>query len=103
MTDQFAIQAEGLTKHYLPPSKWLRPFMRSAAKAEVHALRDVSLEVDRGEFEELLWPALAARVPAFDTLRGRNAAIRMLDLRRRVCGGHALFGEDAEAVGKARA
>ena len=36
-------------------------------------LADLPLEVDRDEFESALWPALAARVPAFDAIRVTNA------------------------------
>jgi len=34
---------------------------------------DFGLEVDHGVFDDVIWPALAARVPAFERLRGHGA------------------------------
>jgi glycine/D-amino acid oxidase-like deaminating enzyme len=52
---------------------WFRPegpsFICGTSPRIERDVDGLPLEVDRGEFEELLWPALATRVPAFDTLR----------------------------------
>lgn len=56
---------------------WFRPegdaFICGHAPPDEEDLPDLPLEVDRSQFEELLWPALAARVPAFDAIRVTNA------------------------------
>jgi len=56
---------------------WFRPegegFICGRAPPESEDLPDLPLEVDRRQFEELLWPALAARVPAFETIKVTNA------------------------------
>jgi FAD-dependent oxidoreductase domain-containing protein 1 len=56
---------------------WFRPeggsFIAGIAPAPDEDLPDLPLEVDRGQFEARLWPALAARVPAFDAIRLTNA------------------------------
>jgi glycine/D-amino acid oxidase-like deaminating enzyme len=56
---------------------WFRPeggtFIGSIAPEEAADLPDLPLEVDRSIWEDRLWPALAARVPAFDTVRLASA------------------------------
>lgn len=56
---------------------WFRPdggaFIGAMAPDPDDDLPDLPLEVDRSVFEERLWPALAARVPAFDAIRLTSA------------------------------
>jgi glycine/D-amino acid oxidase-like deaminating enzyme len=56
---------------------WFRPdgpsFIAGIAPPPDEDEPDLPLEVDRAEFEARLWPALAARVPAFDAVRVSNA------------------------------
>lgn len=56
---------------------WFRPegdgFIAAIAPAPDDDGDGLPLEVDRRLFDERLWPALAARVPAFDALRVTNA------------------------------
>ncbi len=51
-----ALEVRQLTKHYLPPSRWLRPLVRSAVQERVVALADVSFRVEPGEVIGLLGP-----------------------------------------------
>jgi FAD-dependent oxidoreductase domain-containing protein 1 len=55
---------------------WFRPegggFIGGIAPAQDDDLADLPLDVDQREFEARLWPALAARVPAFDAVRVTN-------------------------------
>jgi ABC-2 type transport system ATP-binding protein len=50
------LAVEAVTKVYEPPPRWLRPLIRSAVRAPVHALRGVSLQVNRGEIVGLVGP-----------------------------------------------
>jgi FAD-dependent oxidoreductase domain-containing protein 1 len=56
---------------------WFRPeagsFIGSIAPAEEDDAPDLPLEVDQRLWDDVLWPALAARVPAFDSLRRTGA------------------------------
>lgn len=56
---------------------WFRPegdgYIGAIAPPPADDLDDLPLEVDRRLFDERLWPALAARVPAFDAIRTTNA------------------------------
>lgn len=56
---------------------WFRPeggsFIAGIAPPAAEDLADLPLEVDREQFDRQLWPALAARVPAFDAIRVTNA------------------------------
>ena len=56
---------------------WFRPeggsFIAGIAPPQAEDLADLPLEVDRDQFDRQLWPALAARVPAFDAIRVTNA------------------------------
>jgi glycine/D-amino acid oxidase-like deaminating enzyme len=56
---------------------WVRPegegFICGHAPPEREDLPDLPLEVDRGRFEDVIWPALAARVPAFEAIKVTNA------------------------------
>jgi FAD-dependent oxidoreductase domain-containing protein 1 len=56
---------------------WFRPegesFIAGIAPPPGEDIADLPLEVDRGQFDRQLWPALAARVPAFDAIRVTNA------------------------------
>ena len=56
---------------------WFRPegagFITGMAPPADQDPPDASLEVDPREFDERLWPALAARVPAFDAIRVTNS------------------------------
>jgi glycine/D-amino acid oxidase-like deaminating enzyme len=56
---------------------WFRPegagFITGMAPAPEVDLPDMPLEVDPGEFEARLWPALANRVPVFDAVKVTNA------------------------------
>lgn len=56
---------------------WFRPeggaFIAGIAPEEDADAADLPLEVDRTEWEDRLWPALAARVPAFDAVRVTNS------------------------------
>jgi ABC-2 type transport system ATP-binding protein len=46
----------GVSKTYLPPPRLLRPLVRSAARAPVHALRRVDLDVPPGRIVGLVGP-----------------------------------------------
>ncbi len=52
---------------------WFRPegegFIAGASPAEADDLPALPLEVDGRQFEDVIWPALAARVPAFEAIR----------------------------------
>jgi glycine/D-amino acid oxidase-like deaminating enzyme len=52
---------------------WFRPeggaFIGAVPPPEAEDLADLPLEVDRHIWDDELWPAIAARVPAFDTVR----------------------------------
>lgn len=52
---------------------WFRPeggaFIGAVPPPEAEDLADLPLEVDRRIWDDVLWPAIAARVPAFDTVR----------------------------------
>ena len=56
---------------------WFRPeggsFIGGIAPPQAEDLADLPLEVDRDQFDRQLWPALAARVPAFDAIRVTNS------------------------------
>lgn len=56
---------------------WFRPendsFIGAIPPPEADDVEGLPLVVDRRQFEERLWPALAARVPAFDSIRMRDA------------------------------
>jgi FAD-dependent oxidoreductase domain-containing protein 1 len=56
---------------------WFRPeggsFIAGIAPPPEDDLPDLPLVPDQGLFERVLWPALAARVPAFDAIRVSNA------------------------------
>ena len=56
---------------------WFRPegdgYIGAIAPPPADDLDDLPLVVDRRLFDERLWPALAARVPAFDAIRTTNA------------------------------
>lgn len=56
---------------------WFRPegggFITGIAPPIEDDLRDLPLTVDPREFDERLWPALAHRVPAFDSVRVTNS------------------------------
>ncbi len=56
---------------------WVRPegegFIAGIAPPDADDHPDLPLEPDRRQFDDVLWPALAARVPAFDALRVRRA------------------------------
>jgi len=62
-----------------PSGIWVRPEGRyhlagySPPAAQDHTADPHDLEPDHGLFEETLWPALAARIPAFETLKVVNA------------------------------
>jgi ABC-2 type transport system ATP-binding protein len=47
---------EAVGKRYEPPPSWLRPFVKTAVRAPIEALTDVSLTVDRGEIIGLVGP-----------------------------------------------
>jgi sarcosine oxidase len=52
---------------------WFRPegdgFICGASPAESDDVEGLPLEVDQRQFDEILWPGLAARVPAFDAIK----------------------------------
>ncbi len=52
---------------------WFRPeggaFIGAVPPPEAEDVADLPLEVDRRIWDDELWPAIAARVPAFDTVR----------------------------------
>lgn len=56
---------------------WFRPegyqFICGTHPSADKDLDGLPLEVDRSQFEEIHWPALAARVPAFEAVRLTNA------------------------------
>jgi glycine/D-amino acid oxidase-like deaminating enzyme len=56
-----------------PSGAWFRPdggsFIAAIAPPEAEDLPGLPLEVDHRDFADRLWPALAARVPAFDAIR----------------------------------
>lgn len=54
MTAMLDVSAVGKT--YEPPPFWLRPLMRTAVRAPVEALRDVSFSVHRGQVVGLVGP-----------------------------------------------
>lgn len=50
------LRVERISKIYAPPSRWLRPLVRSAVTAPVAAVRDVTFGVERGEVVGLVGP-----------------------------------------------
>jgi glycine/D-amino acid oxidase-like deaminating enzyme len=56
---------------------WFRPegeyFICGTSPAEAEDLHELPLDVDHRQFDEILWPALAARVPAFEAIKPVNA------------------------------
>lgn len=61
-----------------PSGVWLRPegrgFIAGAPPRDGHDTDDAPLEaIDLPLFDDLLWPTLAARIPAFEALRVRSA------------------------------
>lgn len=60
-----------------PSGFWLRPegqhFITGAPPRPGEDPDDLPLEPDHGLFEEVIWPALAARIPAFERLKVVNA------------------------------
>ncbi|HEY7607837.1 MAG TPA: FAD-binding oxidoreductase [Alphaproteobacteria bacterium] len=56
---------------------WFRPegeyFICGTSPPEAEDLDALPLEVDHRQFDEVLWPALAARVPAFEAIKPVNA------------------------------
>ncbi|MGP1675408.1 MAG: NAD(P)/FAD-dependent oxidoreductase [Candidatus Limnocylindrales bacterium] len=60
-----------------PSGAWFRPdggaFIGAIPPPDDEDLAGLPLEVDHRQFEERLWPVLAARVPAFDTVRMTSA------------------------------
>jgi len=56
---------------------WVRPegegFICGHAPPESEDLPDLPLEVDRRQFEHVIWPALAERVPRFEAIKVTNA------------------------------
>lgn len=56
---------------------WFRPegdgFIGATSPAEADDLPGLPLEVDHRQFEDALWPALAARVPAFEAIKVTRA------------------------------
>lgn len=61
-----------------PSGFWIRPegstyICGSSPKEDEPDPDDLPLEVDHAQFEEMLWPALAERIPAFENLRQSSA------------------------------
>jgi FAD-dependent oxidoreductase domain-containing protein 1 len=56
---------------------WVRPeggsFIAGIAPDEADDLPDLPLTTDRALFDDVMWPALASRVPAFDAIRVTNS------------------------------
>lgn len=56
---------------------WFRPegeyFICGTSPAEAEDLHELPLDVDHRQFDEILWPALAARVPAFEAIKPINS------------------------------
>jgi glycine/D-amino acid oxidase-like deaminating enzyme len=56
---------------------WFRPegelFLAATSPSEIEDRDGLPLEVDARQWEEAVWPALAARVPAFDAVKVTNA------------------------------
>ena len=50
------LELDQVTKTYLPPSGWLRPLVRVAAREPVHALRHATFSVEPGEVVGLVGP-----------------------------------------------
>lgn len=60
-----------------PSGVWFRPegsqFICGTHPTDDEDTADLPLEVDRRQFEDALWPVLAARVPAFEAIKVTNA------------------------------
>lgn len=56
-----------------PSGIYFRPegkgFLAGAPPRDAHAPENQTLEIDHALFDDVLWPALAARVPAFEAIR----------------------------------
>jgi glycine/D-amino acid oxidase-like deaminating enzyme len=56
---------------------WFRPegeyFICGTSPADEEDLHELPLDVDHRQFDEVLWPALAARVPAFEAIKPVNS------------------------------
>ena len=61
-----------------PSGVWFRPegrgqFIAGVSPDEANDPDDAPLDVDHALFDDVLWPALAARVPAFEAIRATGA------------------------------
>ena len=61
-----------------PSGLWFRPegerrFIAGLAPTDSEDFDDLPLVVDPTQFDDILWPALAARVPAFEAIRAAGA------------------------------
>jgi len=56
---------------------WFRPerdrYLAGWSPPEADDPEDEALEVEHSQFDDVIWPALAARVPAFEAIRGMGA------------------------------
>jgi glycine/D-amino acid oxidase-like deaminating enzyme len=71
-------EAPGLTPLTIDPSgTWFRPegrfYIAGTTPAEGNDLPGVPLEVQHSEWDEIVWPILAARVPAFEAAKVVNS------------------------------